>query len=595
MFFFATLFMTLCQTQSNQPQLQQELTVTASMVPVEFSNCARSVTVLNQDDIQASGASSLQELIQLVGVQVRERGAIGVQADVAMRGASFEQTLVLIDGVKMLDPQTGHHLLNLPVNLNQIERIEVLRGPGSRVYGPNAFGGVINLITRKKPENTSINLDFGEHGYRSEALQGGHAKGDFLLRYSLKHRTSDGYIENTDFDQHTLNVSMDLQKGDHAYQLMLGEDQKDFGANRFYHPDFPNQREETRARLAKLNGSWILGSFNMQANLSHRIHNDDFLLDYQRPDWYRNVHETKVTGLDLKSSRANRAGLFSFGAEWITENIDSSNLGDHQREKTGLFIEQQLNFANWDVVLGSSAYEFSDHGWEWWPGVDVAWRPNQNNKFFATVGRSFRLPTFTELFYNGGGNVGNPDLDAEQAWNSELGYNFNATGIQLQAALFHRNADNMIDWVWDDQTRLYYATNFTEMDTTGLELELIKSFSSHGAFYVEQVRLFYTLLDSELNTSGLTTKYLIGHPDHNASLMLRLRLGSYVRQSLNLRHEEGDMLDPRTFLDLNTQISFGKTTMVVTVDNATNTHVQDFNRVELPGRWVRFSLRYEFK
>ena len=580
--------------QAPQLQTRQELTVTASMVPLEFSNLARNLTVLNLEDIQASGASSIQELLQMAGVHVQERGASGIQADISIRGASFEQTLILMDGVKMSDPQTGHHLLNLPISLDQIEKIEILRGPGARIYGPNAFGGVINIITRPSRESTSVTLGYGENKYMSASIQSGIRKGPAFFQANYQNRSSDGYIENTDFDHQNMSFVMDLDFETHFYQIMFGQDHKDFGANRFYHPDFPDQREDTRADFLKMNGRWIAGSFTVSSNAYARKHQDEFLLDYQRPDWYKNTHETHVIGVDIKANRTNNLGVLSLGAEHIEDRIDSSNLGNHDRTKTGFFLEQQFHGERWESLAGVSAYSFSEHGWEWWPGLDIAWKPNVTSKFFLSGGRSFRLPTFTELYYVGGGNVGNPNLNAEKAWNYESGYGWKTAGFEVQASWFARNSEEMIDWVWNEANRTYYAENFSKMKTQGLELEFIHSPQPNRAG-LKNVRLFYSFLHSSLDTAEAQTKYLLNHPEQLGSLTARFEAGQHFQHSYVLRHEQGENLEERTILDGQCRYLFKKTEITLSVDNLNDKKVEDVNRVALPGRWIRFSMGYRFK
>ncbi|PIE90429.1 MAG: hypothetical protein CR997_06480 [Acidobacteria bacterium] len=571
----------------------EEMTVTASMVPEEFSDLARSLTVLDAETISRSGASSIQDLLVLAGVQLRERGAGGVQADVAIRGATFEQTLILLDGVKLSDPQTGHHLLNLPVTVEQIQRIEVLRGPGSRLYGPNAFGGVINIITKEVQDIWKVSIGSGQNGFKNGSLNAGVTNNAWHFNASLDSQQSDGFMENTDYDLQTMNFNAGYRKGLHDYQLSWGQSEKDFGANRFYHPDFPMQREITKATTAVLKGKWILDRGHVSANLYSRKHEDDFVLDYTRPDWYRNVHETSVSGLDLKGSLQNSLGSFSMGMEYIQEEIESSNLGFHDRNKKGVFIEQSLSSERFDWVLGGSAYYFSKHGWEFWPGLDVAWKLPNQQRLFGSVARSFRLPTFTELYYVGGGNRGNDNLNAEQAWNYELGYRIKLPSSLLQLSVFSRDAEDLIDWVWNDEDRFYDAMNFSQVDTRGIELEASWSLPQ-SVLGITQMRGFYSYIDSELDTSGLQTKYLLNHPRQIATLTVFFEFGQRLESFLSLSHEEYSQASDQFTVDMSTSYTWNKLSVKVHVDNLFNEHHEDFTRLPLPGRWVKCAIGYAF-
>ncbi|HMA87091.1 MAG TPA: TonB-dependent receptor plug domain-containing protein, partial [Desulfosalsimonadaceae bacterium] len=140
--------------------------VTGSHAPARLSEYGVSVSVITREDIAVLPADNFTDVLEHVnGVDVRQRGAGGVQTDIGIRGASFEQTLIMVDGVAISDPQTGHHNMNLPVTLSDIERIEVVKGPAARIYGPNAMGGVINIITRDVKENAiGGRAAYGEHG-----------------------------------------------------------------------------------------------------------------------------------------------------------------------------------------------------------------------------------------------------------------------------------------------------------------------------------------------------------------------------------------------------------------------------------------------
>jgi len=155
---FAVIFMNYSiWAQDETTQELEEVVVSSSRIDLPLSENSRTIKVIQAQEIQKSSATSLADLLQRVaGIDVRRRGAQGMQADLYIRGGSFDQTLLLIDGIKVDDPQTGHHTLNIALPLELIERIEIIKGPAARVFGQNAFTGAINIVTKKKLEGKGV-------------------------------------------------------------------------------------------------------------------------------------------------------------------------------------------------------------------------------------------------------------------------------------------------------------------------------------------------------------------------------------------------------------------------------------------------------
>ena len=319
----------------------EEMVVTAGRIPTTFSNITRSVVVIGRDDIRTAPVHSVQDLLQYaLGVDVRQRGPLGVQADVAVRGGTFEQTLILVDGTKVSDPQTGHHNLDLPLALEDIERVEILKGQGSRLYGPNAFGGVINIITRKR-EHKAARLEAlaGDYGLREGTVSLSHPLGTSSHHLSLSKRTSGGYRAATDFDISTVSYGFSIPIGPGMSDLSFGYMAKEFGANSFYSDKYPNEWENTNTTFLSAGFYLEEDRFSFSSKFHWRRHGDDFLLDRERPAWYRNRHTTDLSGVDLLFLFPSRLGTTAFGGEAGKEGIESSNLGNHSRTKEGFFVE----------------------------------------------------------------------------------------------------------------------------------------------------------------------------------------------------------------------------------------------------------------
>ncbi len=233
--------------EKNKEVLVDEVLVSAQRSIATYADIARVVSVITKSEIEQAGVQSINELLEFaLSVDVRQRGQYGIQADITMRGGSFDQVLVLLNGVNISDPQTGHLTLNLPISLDAIERVEVIAGSTSRIYGPNAFTGTVNLITGSYDHNVAkAKIEAGEHGFWNAnvtaTLQA--KKSRHLL--SLGYKKSDGYIANSDYKMGNGFYQGQWQTDKIKYDVQLGRTIRKFGANTFYTPKFPNQYEET--------------------------------------------------------------------------------------------------------------------------------------------------------------------------------------------------------------------------------------------------------------------------------------------------------------------------------------------------------------
>ena len=430
--------------------LDENIVVSASRIPTNFPTVARSIIVIDQDRIMKSEAQSLEQLLAAnAGIDLQQRGDNGVQADLNIRGTTFEQSLILINGIKISDPQTGHHTMNIPLTINDIQKIEILKGHGSRLYGPNAFGGVINIITKNVSKTeVSILSILGENKFYERAFSISLPMGIGGHRFSISQKESDGFRENTDFKIKTASYGFNYKLGEHCFSMFSGLIDKQFGANSFYHPAFPNQWEHTQTSTFNIGANGELFSIKYSNNLFHRYHTDQFMLDQNKPSFYNNRHYTNVYGLDLHMSILSSFGNSSIGGEIIKEMIESNNLGSHQRFKTGLFLEHQLIMKNVYITLGSTFYHYADWGLQAWPGFDLGYQITEQTNLYGSIGYAFRAPTFTELYYSDPANRGNKNLKAEKGWNYELGCRFINAFLSTNIAVFRREGKNLIDWVW---------------------------------------------------------------------------------------------------------------------------------------------------
>jgi iron complex outermembrane receptor protein len=565
--------------------------VTASRIPQHLSRVGQSVSIISREDIEVLPADSIADLLQTIsGVDVRRRGAHGVQADVGIRGSSFEQTLILIDGINVSDPQTGHHNLDLPVNLEDIERIEVVKGPAARIYGQNAMAGVINIITREVDSSAvGGHAKYGEYDYYDVGAHGALKTGNISNRASVSRRSSTGYIEeeNTDFDIKTLGYKGGINIGNQALQLGLGYTDKDFGAYRFYSDTFPNQQERTETLLAHSRAHLKMGDLELTPKVFWRRHNDDFKIEIGN-NWYRNEHQTDNYGVQIDSLFQSALGSTAVGGEVVTETLESSNLGDHDRQRSGVFFEHKIYpLERFTFGLGASAIKYSDWGWEYWPGAELNVEFTEGFHGFASFGRSFRIPTYTELHYDTPANQGNPDLKPERAWTYESGVRWREKGLGANFSLFLRDEEDVIDWSRASDQDPWKARNIADIRTQGFELGL--DFYP-GAFFsstfVSTVNVAYTYLDSDRDAGELESKYAMDHLRHQLHGSILLDWFDTLTQAVKARYEERISGNSYVVVDTRVAYKFRRYELFLDVTNLFDERYVESGFAPAPGRWI---------
>ena len=519
--------------------------------PVAWSGNARLVQVTERREINASPAKSLDNLLEsIAGVDIRQRGSDGVQADVSIRGGSFDQVLILLNGVNITDPQTGHFSLDLPVELQNIQRIELLQGPNARIWGPNAYSGVINIVTGNDSQKRGTQFQ-GQIGGGSFGYLNGSGSLDFNGQHwnsslSASIKRSDGYRNNTDFNFfNSLFQTKYRSNGLGNFQFQAGYQQKAFGANSFYTFAYPNQFERTKTLFSALNWEKKFGNTSLEAQLSERIHHDRFELFRNSENaaaWYtgHNYHLTSVTSGNLLLHQRSSLGKTTVGMDIRNEQILSNVLGvtalsprSDFFDETGTFNKSKSRtnyriFADHTLYLGDalkvsggfSGNLHSDFKPYFLGGMDAAYKLSENLYLNVGVNHSYRLPTFTDLYYKSATQISNPDLKPEQSTTYEVSTQFHLGRLSASATGFYRHGTNVIDWVKQPDSTKWVCRNETALNTTGGELTAeYKNFRS----FLKNVRISYTGLSMDKNASGYDSKYAL----------------DYLRKKINLHLEHG--------------------------------------------------------
>lgn len=618
------------QTQLPSQLLElEEVVVSAQLGPVVQSELMRVVQLITRAQIEQSPAGDLAGLLERVrGVDIRKRGPFGMQADVGIRGGSFDQTMVLLNGVNITDPQTGHHNLNIPVDVLSIERVEVLQGSGARLFGPNAFSGAINIITRSAGSQPAlISLEGGQFGYASGSLSGGFSTGSLGHFISLNGLRSAGFAPNTDFTAANLfyRGSADLKRFTLDAQAAMGT--KAFGANSFYTPVFPDQFEETQTNLVSLQ-LIPRGRVNLRPSLYWRRHHDRFeLFRHEAPEWYigHNYHMSDVAGASLKWMQPWGQGLSSVALDYRMEHIYSTVLGklmdeprkadkyedvfytnSFRRRGFSIMGEHILYLGEVTLSAGTLAWVNPElgQGFSLFPGLDAAWQMHPSLRFFASLSRTLRLPTFTDLFYSGPTNLGNPGLLPEKAIAGEAGLKASMKGLQIELAAFRRWGKDMIDWGKYPGEDRWKSMNLTKVNVTGLE----GGFSTLPGTLPMVLSVHYSFMTAGKSSGHYLSYYVMDFLKHKADLSLELPLGknagttwniSYLdRQGGFVLYENGSYqgyvdFQPWWSADARAFYRLGQMELFTEVNNLLNQQTVSIANVPQPGRWARMGVTWK--
>lgn len=602
----------------------KETEVMSSRVPALYRESARVIQVITKEELAKAPVQSLTQLLEYaLNVDIRQRGDYGVQADVSIRGGSFEQCLILLNGVKMNDPQTGHHNMNLPVDLQDIDRIEVLQGPAARIYGSNAFTGAINIITASKKENRlKLSTVIGENQLYATNTSLSLANRKIQHYFSAGKKGSDGYIDNTDFDIANLFYQNNIQLKKANIGLQTGYNNKQFGANSFYSAKYPNQFEQTKVFF--VNAIYKNPYFyNLTTNIYYRRHQDRFELFRTNPaSWYKthNYHLTQTYGADANMNFQTCMGKTAFGIEFRSENILSNVLGEpmndtidvpgealgiftksHHRENIGIFGEQSYTYGNFMISGGLLLNWNSDFDSKVSAGFDVSYDFGKRWKWFGSVNQSMRMPTYTDLYYVGPTNKGNINLKPEEAIAYETGIKYNSNAVNAHIAVFRRDANNLIDWVKHPDSAKWESRNLTNIITNGFEFSSKVNLERliYKGFIINNIGLSYSYLDQEKSSDNFVSYYALDYLKHKITAYLEHRIYKRLKADWAMTYQER----MGTYTDIITtkETSYPK---YVTVDlrvsyvsdnwncfleaaNLFDKKYQDIGNIQMPGRWLR--------
>lgn len=597
--------------QENKSEIELDQVELISSPRIEIKNTDNSISVLtiSGEEIQKSTATNISDLLQqIAGIDIRRRGAEGMQADLYIRGGSFDQTLLLIDGIKVEDPQTGHHTMNMTLPLEVIERIEITKGSAGRIYGQNAFTGAINIITKQNIENNlSVELTGGSFDQKRGSLtvQRKLENSDILFNYSRKE--SEGYRYNTDFKNDEFFVKSNFKIKNQNISAIGAFNERKFGANGFYaSPAAIDQYEETQASIIGLSTTYKKNELIIKPKLYWKRNQDMYVYLRQDPSVYRNLHISDKVGIEVNASTPNSLGNLGIGFDLSKVSLSSNNLGNRNRTMFNMFIEQQIKFQNdkIDLTPGVAISYFSDvstrlnyqsnffNNLFFYPGIDFGYRFNKNLKIYSNVGYTYRMPTYTDLFYSSPTTLGNENLKLEKALTKEFGLKYLKNNFNLSMSLYQRDASDIIDYVKNDEADPWQASNIREIITNGFELNMGYKFYL-GAFRPQSINIGYSNINDDLLETDFTfSRYALNSLKNQITATYMFQVRDFISSTLTFKNSKRLNDESYTVIDFRTSYMYDKFTISVILNNILDAEYSETNLVPMPGFNSLIGIKY---
>lgn len=574
-----------------------EVIIQANRLQLPVSENSNTVNIITRQQLENNPVHSVAEALQNVaGLDIRQRGVHGIQADVSLRGGTFDQVLILINGVKMADPQTGHHALNIPLNMDNIERIEILKGPAARIYGANAFAGAINIVTRTPDKAfVNINLEGGQNSLGAISISAALPKGDFNQYFSVGRQFSDGYRFNSDYD-----ISNYLYQAEYKIDATQKLDvmgtftDREFGANRFYGgtSDFwKNQYEEIQTSLFNIGHQKVTDKFAIKTRFNWRRNQDEYLLIRDEPNFYRNLHISNVLTLESHANFHSELGTTGVGVELSSVYLRSNNLGKRDHQIATLFLEHRASFLNnkIDLTPGIAISQYSDFGARLFQGIDLGYKISKGVKLFGNMGYTWRIPTFTDLFYEDAGNMGNDKLEPESALSYEFGVKYDANGVRANLSWFLRDGTDLIDWTKAADTLKWQPNNISNLAMMGIDASIdFNPTARFGKdFFLKNIRLGYTFIDAEVpqNIVGIS-RYVLENLNHQFTARIDYRIGGKLFHNISYKYIDRETMDDYSLIDTKFYWKADNYSIYLAANNLLDVEYFETNLVQMPGTWI---------
>jgi iron complex outermembrane receptor protein len=562
-------------------QQHETIVVTGTFEPLSLDEIDRAIRALPVRD-NALVLNTLVDVLRLdPSIDLQQRAADGVQTDLSIRGSSFGQTLVLLNGQRLNDAQSGHHNMDIPVPLDNITRVEVLRGSGSTIYGSDAAGGVINIITAP-PEIAELRLRtaVGNYGINQQRGSLAGSLGKLSEQLSFARDFSTGFAPDRDYRNLQLGSTTRLTSGAGTSNLTLAYMDHPFGADQFY-GNF-NSWENTKTWFAGIEQSFGPAT---SASFSYRRHSDLFVLFRDRPEIFTNHHSDESWQADIRRRETiSSSATVSYGAEALRESIVSNNLGAHARSRGAVYAAVDFRALHrFSLTVSAREEVYRSFSAELSPTIAGGVWLSHRVKLRASASRAFRVPSYTDLYYHDPANLGSPDLRPERNWTYEGGLDWNPGGrVRGDVTVFQRRERDGIDYERASPNDIWRALNIQNLNFTGIETSLRVTPAR-----AQTIDFRYTALWGTQDTVALVaTKYTFNYPTNSGTIAWQASLPGHLALRTRVGVLERRARDPYALWDVNAASSRGRVHPFLQISNVTSTSYQEIQGVQMPGRTV---------
>ena len=554
----------------------------------------QSTATLTRADLKKlSGSTAADWLGTVTGIDIRQRGPLGVQTDMGIRGGSSDQSLMLINGLKLSDPQTGHHQFNLPLTSDAIQKIDVTKTSASRMYGINALTGAVNFIT-KVPDSNQVYLsefvgDFGLYSAQIGAAM--HAK-NVGTHVAYSRSVSSGYTNNTDFKIDNLFYQTSVKGKKSDFTVFGGYTNRRFGARGFYVVN-SNEYESIQTTFAGTSYQTKIGRLVLKAQGYYRYNQDHYVYIRSNPAIYQNRHFSHTAGAELHATYVSKLGETGVGFDARYEELNSNNLGKRQRDILGAFIEHRVKLMRKKLTItpGMYANNIADN-FSFFPGIDAGYTINKYFMLFAGSSKAMRLPTYTDLYYRGPSNIGNANLKPEEAISTEGGVKFWGKNLFASIAAFNRTSTNLIDWAKNGSSTTWQPLNVNHVTFNGIETNIQASFKN----ILQQIRVGYTYINANIYQSeNYLSRYALSNIRHHATGVVNLSYHKNITHSITVRHVNRELLADYTLFDSKLTYQLKPFNFYVDVSNIFNKKYTEAGYATMPGRWFKIGFDYKLQ
>ena len=579
---------------AQQVQSLDSVTIESTRIDLPFKENSRTISIITAEVIEDSPATNLAELLQQeAGIDIRRQGIYGMQADLYIRGGSFDQTLLLIDGIKVEDPQTGHHTLNIALPLEVIKRIEIIKGPAARIFGQNAFTGAINIVTKTNGDlKNNVGFQLGSYNQQHATATLGKSLDNASVMGHASINSSEGYRYNTDFQNQNYFLKSSFNTKTTPIDVIATFSERKFGGNQFYAINAKEQYEETQSSLVGISTIIKRGDLKISPQLYWKRNQDMYLYIRNNPSVYRNLHISNKVGIQINSSYSSSFGVTGFGIDVAKVKMNSNRLGNRERWMGNFFLEHRFSLLDnkLDVTPGVAVNYFSEFDFNAFPGIDLGYRINDSFRVYANAGYTYRVPTYNDLYYVGRQDIGNENLVPERAISEEIGLKYFGNKLTASVAFFNRDSDNLIDYTKENEDDKWQSNNLKRLNSNGIEAQLSSPFKLGQ--YTQSLSLGYTYLNEDLGTvKSNFSKYIINSLNQHLTANIKTQFSKNFSQSVVYKFADRANGENYSVVDVQLKLMINTLELTLTGNNIFNASYIETGIVPMPKGNVLVGLR----